>query len=279
MVQGINELLLQWFLEFINADLKKLTSNDRSKLVVDLAEALNYPIQKAFSAPSKEELVPAMFAADTNTWRASQGRLVELVAAMERGIQELESKRAAGLQYSANGDDYFNPISLAKIPLNIEMTLSLKLGQQLPATTTGKAAGPSSKRTSKSDALNSTLFWVSATSDCLEDVLTYNFCQLLNDLPTSIIMRCKLCGRLFIRTTQRQRVFCSSRCATKSSNKKRYYEDKEKSLSGAKPEEGLTPQEGSTLEEGLTSQEEFSPVNELDFKGRRLTLRTQKNDE
>lgn len=39
-----------------------------------------------------------------------------------------------------------------------------------------------------------------------------NFMEALNDLPTSSLLKCPLCGKIFFNSSKRKKVYCSKRC-------------------------------------------------------------------
>ncbi len=216
------QIQLQWLLDFIEEDLKSLSEVRKLKLVTDMALTLGFPFElgSVFSGVASgffdTSLRSRIAKLDSyqDTVRRLFLKIFKKIEAVRRDRHKLEDRE----MLAAKSADLR---SLGQRNARINMDLEINVEE---ITTFAIDEGGSEnlcKRWAKGALDNSSLrllVWASDEAEALE----YLFLKLLDGLPLSALRQCPECGNWFVHVSERERVFCSSKCAAKKASRERY---------------------------------------------------------
>lgn len=224
MRQTAIESHLEWFLDFVNLDIPNLKTTDRLKVKLDLADALRIPVIVGnLDAPLNPEWRQlSLFNDDTVALMDLQNHLKSILLRLHQKLTQIEEDSRSHKTAKVSPERYLALTRLEPIPLTLSLTLSIEFADQPEITSVGKHG----KETPQVD-LGSLLFSdsyieVRANSQDINSLMTYHFFQALRGLPSGSLRRCLQCEKWFVKMKLRNRIFCSSACATKKANKDRY---------------------------------------------------------
>jgi len=202
---------LEWFLSFINKEVEYLRDRNLLKFVLEMTDALDIPVKpETLVAKGSGDLGAQFYYAQTEFWKHMQEKLKEILVGLVQTIETIK-KNKPDVFYSQLQLDKFSPFTKYSLPkIEIQFTLGVEL--QLIEASGGV----------KIDPLEIGRLYARAQGENLEHVITYYFVQSLQGLPVSSLKQCDECSGWFIQETKRNKIFCSSRCATKKANRERY---------------------------------------------------------
>lgn len=223
MTHNVQIETLNWFLSLANADLSSFDLNGRFKLVVDLADALNYPLLGVSSSlPIGPKFVETMFTIDERGWLGLQQAVIDFFTAVERRVREFENRRKDLEKSGVPREEFSKLVDLAPVPLEITLMLSIE-PEGLPETRSENTEkGPIQKVLFQNASLEDSRLVIRASSSKLEDAMIYYLFQSISNIPANTIKKCAECGKWFFQTTKREKLYCSAFCATKRSNREKY---------------------------------------------------------
>ena len=223
MIHNFNPASLHGFLSFANTNLEGKSFN-RFKLAADLKDALDYQRGgSSFSDPINYQCIEELLKASDNSWKNLQERLRKFFDMFEEQFKEFEAKRKNGITTS----EYSKISLLEPVPMQITFTLSIEPGDS-PDEIESSDPAQNGLLIWEAEDLVGTRLVLRATGESIQDTIIYFFFQAVGDLPLSALKRCPECRGWFVQTSVRERVYCSSRCATKKGNKDRYQDKKKK---------------------------------------------------
>jgi hypothetical protein len=220
---------LQWLLDFINEDLNSLSEGRKLKLVTDMALTIGFPSELGSmlpgsgsgfldttlrshiaKLPSYQDIVRYLFL-----------KILEKIDALRHDASKLEER-------DMSVDESITLRSLAQRKAGIDMLLEINVKETTKFTLGAKGDEMLCKRWASGALERSSLrlhIWPSKEAEALE----YLFLKLLDGLPLWGLRQCPECKKRFVHASERERVFCSSKCAAKKASSERYQKIKAES--------------------------------------------------
>jgi hypothetical protein len=209
--------LARWFIDFANTDLAKINTNDRMKLQTD-AISIIYEMSNWLTGDGSEQIMPADRWGDgvdtleqagvrfekENILENCQTKLREALSKIEIAIED--SKQSAS-EWGAKSNNY---IFFDQLRMPVRLRLEMPL---VPNDTKAINGGKELQFKLKSDELMNTPFSSSMMADTHEDTFLIHFYRSLAALPIGALRRCPNCGNYYLHLTQKERTYCSNRCA------------------------------------------------------------------
>jgi hypothetical protein len=231
MIKNAQILYVQWFLDFINADLGTLTPGERMKLTTDaitiidgLGSLLFYgqkelknllPSQRWYGNKSIEDVLAE--------WREGEQlkechvHLKEFFKNMMQKVKDVRDQVNEGRKRIPNLDNFFcfGKPSIENFNMRIETPI-LEWEDM-------KREGDDVTAHISEESLLKAPILVSYKAPKNEDTLLFYFCQTLMGLPLGALRICadKKCDNWYAVSNKRERKFCSQKCGMRNANRER----------------------------------------------------------
>lgn len=221
---------LEFCLHFLNANLDALAGSDTLKLAAEMAGALGFDIPPlAMYSRESQSIVSRLLGPDGKGLKVLQEALRHFFLGAMDQIDSIRTKEA---EMETEWHDYKEASgmrALTKIQTNIETTLEIALEEEQDLSW-GSNAMPVCRSRWRKKALKGAVFRANSSAPEDLDALKYKFVLALDGIPISSVRKCPECKSWFIHTSKRERIFCSNKCASKSSNRDRYQKTMKKPI-------------------------------------------------
>lgn len=223
--------LLEWFLEFLNLDLGRISMGERAKWSVEIEEML----AGRFDLDELEPKAPSVSRAIADRIELSsldridlelyQKELKKFFASM---ISKIESTRdSLGRGYIPEEDFDHNPSLNCLAVRNITVELRAMIPHwDIETETDSKGKNRQLFRLGP-ESISDTTISLSFSTHTNVDALLFRFCLALEDAPINSFRKCQECGRWFIHLSRREKHFCSNPCASRYGVRKKRQSIKE----------------------------------------------------
>lgn len=232
MPQQTDNKKLEWFLSFLNTNLDNLTGADRLKLHAEMAGAFRVSIDVGEqTTPINPEWQPVIVEKDIEWLKNMQGAFTEILDEVTKRASKFSESIKSLKEDSCGAEDYLKLTRMDPTPVTLELILTIEMDPEKPAdlSSGNVLLAPVFSQTEKQQPPLTHCFDVKVDGKETRGVLMYHFLNALKGVRTNALHRCDECKKWFLRTSARDRTFCSNACATKSSNRKRY-EQRQKPL-------------------------------------------------
>lgn len=212
---------LDWFLGFLREDLEQVSMEHKVEIGKEMAMILGLG---NYDGPFVT--VPPSVVARLVGHRGDE--LKRLQQSLKNTFQEIMTRFMAAKKKRKTLENTWTDKTQAdrirrlySVHFPIRLTLSLAL-DEIPRVDGDSDTESLFMTQWESGALDRAELHVSTVALKDEDSLLYRFLQDLNGVPISALMRCKECHGWFVHVSQRERLYCSNRCAAKKANRDRY---------------------------------------------------------
>ena len=222
------EVRVQWFLDFMQADLKKLTFLKRAILASEIDDIINVRnvrpwkggkayFKESFENFSKTRLEGLLGVSSAVDLEGLQDSLRPHFDKIMSGIEGLDSLSSNGwVSSSARSTEGlpFSPKTGVALLDAIDCTCNMSLQASNPESISDlppeKLIHPPLE-----DRADDTKIQFIPMFKTSHHALLFWFYRSLEDFPVAMFGRCRECGTWFVRSGHRARNFCSNRCASK----------------------------------------------------------------
>ncbi len=220
---------LEWFLDFMWIDLEKGEEGELGKLAVELGlKTIGVPIAGPDPREFGEKVSEATMEADLFNYGKDGGgrvRLQRLQKVLRDHFLEMMNRIKKVVQSGLPVKEVDLGITLIS---GTESEYALAQSQQKITTTAYIHMKSKYKEGTKKklqiwpeeEFKNTTIqVWEMATSD--EETVIYNFIRSLHGATLGQFRQCPECRRYYLHTTNREKIFCSNRCAARKNSRDR----------------------------------------------------------
>jgi len=213
---------LEWFLDFLKADLSKLSAGKRLLMIARMAVSLGFSDEEQ---PIPEHVPWGWLDQYRNLRRqdlqSTQRRLIKVFDNIMETFQDVKGcqETMEGNLVPTEKDSALR--SLTAIPLEVRMTPLIAL-ELIPDGDWDAGIASCERVKWAKHAVERASLRVNTLATNPQDTFLYYFLQSLDGLSLEALRQCEECEGWFLHSSKRERRFCSSRCATKHANRERY---------------------------------------------------------
>ena len=234
MIEKNKILYLKWFIDFLNTDLDTISTGERMHLAYDVLiisygmgdllfnyEKTTLPPERWDLEKPAEEITRELIKGDN--LKAYQKRLKDIFLDLIKNYKDAYDFIKEGNKPISDLKHFFE-LNETSIKIKINMKLRTPI---LEWETLMKHGDYITARIPKKRLLKAPIH-ISVKAQKHEDTLLYFFFQALEGLQLDALRNCIECGRFFIHTNRRKKIFCSSKCSMRRANRDRRRRIKEK---------------------------------------------------
>lgn len=222
---------LQWFLDFINTDLKTLSLSEKFKIAAEVKLALDGDIDwlpYSDYMRTREKWHPKDPSGSLlSLYDPDLAVVIELQDHLRRFFEEMfmriEGTRIYQEKLILKEPSQGGINEIAKLNTNITVRARIIL-PGVQDFSEDKEAHIALHLGAK---LGSNVIRVQFSPDNNKDALIFHFLRAIDDLPLTAIRQCPECKKWFAHLSRREKEFCSNKCAAKKTSRQRYQRVKE----------------------------------------------------
>ena len=207
IIDEIRQGRVEWFLEFINFDLDKISPGDFAKLDMEITLI----IQGLFPTDLNKLQRRSYIARDN--WRTDILGMDEWDESLDESLN-MRFYQDYLKEFLNDMMERIKEVSKSKIPQfitsktfkSLNVPITIEAGFRIPA---------------KSDDLKDQLIEVTTMTSRPEENLLIYFIYALDGIPLGAFRQCPECGKFFLHTSKRVKMFCSNKCAAKKVSRDR----------------------------------------------------------
>jgi hypothetical protein len=224
--------LIEWYLDFIRADLKRMSDSDKIKLAFEVSKQI-------LGRPSEIIGVQPTAIRDDLLQEISPNfvKYIKELGSLQKGLKDFMGTIFLNAQWAMNSvPQEWTPAESVSFNQSInrfkaEIEVELEAGNfNYERKEEGEKGKTKKYYKGKKDAVKnaSVALRIGGEKGNKEDILKFNFARLLEGVPLKAFKRCSECEGFFIHLTERERFFCSNQCAARNgARKKRMTKKKE----------------------------------------------------
>ncbi len=216
---------LEWFLDFINADLDTLTLSENMKLAVEVKLALDgsirWRVMSDYLLMHGSDSLISLFDPDLRTIKDLQAHLRIFFEGMTKKIEALRYYERNYAEQPLNGIN-----EVAELTTNIKARARI-ITPGLEDFESEDDYSPPRFGGLLGSLLGPNVIRVQFSPDNNKDALIFHFLQDIDGLPLIAIRQCPECKKWFVHLSRREKEFCSNKCAAKKTSRQRYQRLKE----------------------------------------------------
>jgi hypothetical protein len=228
MDEHAKQSALKWFIDFVNMDLDKLSLGDKMKLTTD-AITIIYGMGPWLFGDRDEILMPYARWGDkkpieivVGEWLKSeklkvcQDHIKDFFMDFMKNLKRAREKVTGGPKSLSKFTNFFLLGQFSIKNLNVRLETPIIPWENVKEKGDDDIIGEISDKALLESPIN-----VAFKADNDADTLLFHFYMALWHSPLGSIRSCEECGKWFVHSTKRVKIFCSSQCAVRKANRER----------------------------------------------------------